>query len=1079
MVDAPEPGRGTLRVYLGAAPGVGKTYAMLDEGSRRAGRGTDVVIGFVETHGRAGTAERIGGLEVVGRRVVDHHGGCFEELDLAAVLARRPAVALIDELAHSNVGDGPNEKRWQDVEELLAAGIDVISTVNIQHLESLNDVVERLTGIRQQETVPDAFVRRAQQIQLVDSTPEALRRRMAHGNIYPAERIDTALANFFRTENLAALRELALLWLADRVEENLDAYLETHGHGETSEIRERVVVAVSSHSGDHLIRRAARLAERRHGSLVAVHVTPTTGLAEPAGPALESHRRLVADLGGRFHELSSDDIAAAVAEFATTQRATQIVIGASRRSAWSELVGGSFVRRLLQRSGHVDLHVIAEPGPTPPPGPQRRRRARLQRLTTPLAPARVRTGWAMALPGLAVLALALASVRDQLSLTTVSELLLAWVIGASAVGGLAPGVTASLAASLALNYFFTPPLRTFTIGDPDNAVSLAVFVLVSLIVSLLVDRIARRSHEAAQARLGAEALARTAAALVTGGGDIGGLLEEIRESVQASGAALVNAETPDVAIASTGTFALSSGAVTAPVGADGLSLVLDRPAHRVDHRLLAVLADHVAAALESTRLREESREADRLAEIDTLRTAILRSVSHDLRTPLTATKAAVSTLLQPDLRLDDAAVTELLQSIDQSTDRLDRVVANLLDLSRLEVGALKLRLEPTLVGDVVAGALRHLEQAAAVVVALPKDLPLVVTDPVLLERAVTNLLSNALVWSPAGSPVRVDAGSVRGPDSSAGGRRGTGYCARGAGAGGASLPAPGRALERRGCRSWARSRQRLRQGNRRQARTRGVAGRWAHRHHQPPARHRAERRCSRRRRWPAMTRILVVDDEPQILRAIAINLRAQGYTVDLAQSGEVALSLAAANHPDLVLLDLGLPGIDGTEVIFGLRGWTEVPIIVLSARDTEADKVAALDLGADDYLAKPFGMGELTARLRAVLRRRVAGEEAPVVIHTEHFTIDYSVGRVTAADGAEIHLTPTEWSILKVTARHPGKLVTQRALLDAVWGLGHEDRSGFLRVHLNHLRYKLEPDPTRPRYFVTEPGIGYRFQTDS
>ncbi len=228
-----------------------------------------------------------------------------------------------------------------------------------------------------------------------------------------------------------------------------------------------------------------------------------------------------------------------------------------------------------------------------------------------------------------------------------------------------------------------------------------------------------------------------------------------------------------------------------------------------------------------------------------------------------------------------------------------------------------------------------------------------------------------------------------------------------------------------------------------------------------------------------MTRVLVVDDEAQILRALAINLRARGYTVDTAQSGEAALSLAAANHPDLVLLDLGLPGIDGTDVIAGLRGWTDVPIIVLSARDDEADKVAALDLGADDYLSKPFGMGELTARLRAVLRRRSGpADDRPAVLRTAHFTIDYTTGRVMRSDGAEVHLTPIEWSILKVTAAHPGKLVTQRALLDAVWGPGHEDTSGFLRVHLNHLRRKLEPDPARPRYFVTEPGIGYRFLDD-
>src|SRR5262245_56097943 len=291
--------RGTLRIYLGAAAGVGKTFAMLNEARRRAEYGEDVVVGLVETHGRAKTAEQVEGLEVVPRRRLAYRGAWFEELDVDAVLERRPQVALVDELAHTNVPGSRNEKRWEDVEELLAAGIHVISTLNVQHLESLNDVVEQITGVPQRETIPDAVVRRADELQLVDLTPNALRNRLARGDVYPPERIDTALANYFRPGNLSALRELALAWLADRVDEALAEYRTRHGIDEPWETRERVMVALTgSPDGERLIRRAARIAERTKGELVAVHVIPQDGLAAPAARPLERQRELVDQLAG-------------------------------------------------------------------------------------------------------------------------------------------------------------------------------------------------------------------------------------------------------------------------------------------------------------------------------------------------------------------------------------------------------------------------------------------------------------------------------------------------------------------------------------------------------------------------------------------------------------------------------------------------------------------------------------------------------------------------------------------------------------------------------------------------------------
>src|SRR5664279_5031956 len=354
-------GRGRLRVYLGAAPGVGKTMAMLDEGHRRAGRGTDVVVGYAETHNRPRTAEKLEGLELVPRKDMTYRGSSFTEMDVDAVLARRPQVALVDELAHTNVPGSPRPKRWQDVELLLEAGIDVISTVNIQHLESVNDVVEAITGIPQRETVPDSVVRAADQVELVDMTPEALRRRMAHGNIYAPEMIDAALGNYFRSGNLAALRELALLWLADSVDEGLQRYREQHGIEGTWETRERVVVALTGGpEGETLIRRAARIAARASGEdVLALHVARSDGLAGSSVAALSKQRLLVESLGGSYHSVVGENIASAVLNFARANNATQIVIGASRRSPIvASLTGPGTGMTISRLSGSIDVHVV-------------------------------------------------------------------------------------------------------------------------------------------------------------------------------------------------------------------------------------------------------------------------------------------------------------------------------------------------------------------------------------------------------------------------------------------------------------------------------------------------------------------------------------------------------------------------------------------------------------------------------------------------------------------------------------------------------------------------------------------------
>ena len=357
--------RGKLRIYLGAAPGVGKTYAMLAEAQRRRARGTDVVAALVETHGRRLTEVMAEGLETVPRRTMSHGGATFTEMDLGAVLARQPQVALVDELAHTNVPGCRNAKRWQDVDELLDAGIDVITTLNVQHLESLNDVAMQITGVVQHETLPDEIARRADQIELVDMTPEALRRRMVHGNVYPPDRIEAALTHYFRPGNLTALRELALLWVADRVEEGLQRYRSEHGIGAPWETRERIVVGIAGEPGDEsLIRRAARIAAMAPGSdLVAVHVTKDDGLADGGGVSLDAQRALMTSLGGSFWQVPGEDTAETLLRFAREQNGTQMVLGASRRGRVATLLAGkSTPTRLARRAEHIDVHLVSMEG---------------------------------------------------------------------------------------------------------------------------------------------------------------------------------------------------------------------------------------------------------------------------------------------------------------------------------------------------------------------------------------------------------------------------------------------------------------------------------------------------------------------------------------------------------------------------------------------------------------------------------------------------------------------------------------------------------------------------------------------
>jgi two-component system sensor histidine kinase KdpD len=762
---APTSRRGRLRVYLGASPGVGKTFAMLNEGRRARDRGIDVVVGFVESHGRPRTAEQVGDLEVVPRIKRTYRDAVFEEMDVDAIIARHPERALVDELAHTNVPGSRNEKRWQDVNELLDAGIDVISTVNIQHLESLNDVVESITGIRQRETIPDEIVRAADQVEIVDQTPEALRRRMAHGNIYAAEKIDAALSHFFRPGNLAALRELALLWLADQVDVGLEEYRQRHGISAPWETRERVVVALTGAPGNELlIRRAARIAQRAHGELIGVHIVDDAGLTR-AGGVIAEHRQLLEQMGGEFHEVSGGDVGAALVSFAQAENATQIVLGASQRSRWAEVTSGSVIDKVVKLSGPIDVHVVSQEAVAGDGIDGAWWRTRVGN-RSPVAPARQAGGWLIGAAGVPLLTLALAHVRGTIGLPTVLLLFLGLVVTVAGVGGTLPALTTALGAFAAANWYFTPPYYHWTIAEGENVIALLVFLGVALVVSRFVDIAARRAAEATRARANAATLARLAA--TTGEADpLPELLNHLRTVFDLTAVSVLRrVETGWLVEAADG-----EPVPTTPDQADlveelasGIVLAVTGPSVAAEDRLvLNAFAAQLAAAIEHGRLRVEAGRARALAEANALRSALLQAVSHDLRTPLASVKAAITSLNHSEIDWTPEDVTDFHRTIEEETERLTALVENLLDMSRVSAGVLQPTVRPVTLEEVLPATLHSLGRRADIVDAgVSEALPSVLADPGLLERVLANVIDNAVRATPDGKRVLVEASAIEG-----------------------------------------------------------------------------------------------------------------------------------------------------------------------------------------------------------------------------------------------------------------------------------------------------------------------------
>ncbi|WP_309067825.1 DUF4118 domain-containing protein [Microbacterium sp.] len=746
--------KGRLRVLLGAAPGVGKTYEMLEEGRRLRNEGRDVVIGIVETHGRAATAEQAVGLPLVPRRVLRHRDVELSELDVAAVIERDPDVALVDELAHTNAPGSRNAKRWQDVKELLAAGIDVITTVNVQHIESLGDVVERITGAVQRETVPDAVVREADQVEVVDLAPQSLRDRLAAGLVYPAERIDAALSNYFRLGNLTALRELALLWLADEVDSALRLYRQEQGIEGMCQTRERVVVALTGGAeGETLIRRGARIAARSAGGeLLAVHVSAQDGLRSGSPGALTRQRALVESLGGTSHQVVGDDVPRALVQFARSVNATQLVIGASRRGRLSAaLTGPGIGATVVRESGDIDVHIVTHDAAG--------RGLRLPRLTAgALSWKRRILGFVAALTIGPLLSWALSWLPTDESLVVHVLAYQLLVVVVALIGGIWPALFAAVLSGLSLNFFFVEPRFTVHIASADHAVAVALYVVSAALVSWIVDQSARRTRAAQRAAAESELLATVAGSVLRGQNAAQALVSRAREAFRATGARLTTPEGEP--LVTDGEPARGGRFLSMPVGpASAPRAVLELHGAELDaaeRRLLDVMVVQFAALLENEDLERTARRADALAEADSVRTALMSAVSHDLRRPLAAAVAAVGGLRTPGATLSDADRAELLATADESLATLSTLVTDLLDVSRVQAGVLAVSLAMVDAAGVVLAAVDELGLGPdRVELALDPDQPAITADPVLLQRVIVNVLANADRLSPSDRRVRI------------------------------------------------------------------------------------------------------------------------------------------------------------------------------------------------------------------------------------------------------------------------------------------------------------------------------------
>ena len=790
LQQAANEGRGRLKIFLGAAPGVGKTYEMLSQARRRKMDIGDVVIGVVETHGRIETEMLTKGFETIPKKRIPYKGHVLKEMDLDAVLQRKPKLVLIDELAHTNAEGSRHPKRYLDVEEILAHGIDVYTTLNVQHLESLNDVVAQITHVRVRETVPDSILDRAEDVELVDLTPEDLLQRLKDGKVYFPDAAERAAQNYFVPGNLTALRELALRRTAPRVDAQMVSYMRAHAIQGPWEAGERILVCVDERPDSvALVRYTRRLADRLRASWAAIHVEMSEHLREGEQDRIAEALRVAERLGGAAVTMPAASVADGVLDYARSDNFTHIVVSKSRRSRLSEWFRESPALEIIRRAGDISVHVVPEQTPREP-----------SRNFAQLHPSRDPRAY---LGGLALAAGALAvglMLQQFLGITNVALTFLTAVLASAIAYGLWPALFTSLISVLMFNFFFLPPLYTFRIADPENANALFFFGVVAIIASNLTARVRSQALVARDRAKATEDLylfSRKLAGVFTLDDLLWAAAFQFAQMLKLRVVILLPEgesvavragyppedmlEEADVAAAKWvwdhGTAA-GRGADTLPgakwlflpmrtgrgiVGVVGLDS--EKPGALLSpdrRRLFDALADQAALAIERINLAQDIDRNRLNAETERLRSALLTSISHDLRTPLSSILGSASSLKSYGAALDDASKQELLDGILEEAERLNRFIANLLDMTRLESGALAPRLEPIDLADVIGSALRRASKVLAghKVELTVAPLPLLALDPVLLEQALFNLLDNAAKYSPPGSTVRVKAERV-------------------------------------------------------------------------------------------------------------------------------------------------------------------------------------------------------------------------------------------------------------------------------------------------------------------------------
>ncbi len=797
LEQAEHEGRGRLKVFLGAAPGVGKTFEMLVTAQAKRRDGIDVVIGVVETHGRKETEALLEGLEIVPRRRVDYKGRWLEEMDLDAILKRHPKLVLVDELAHTNAPGSRHPKRYVDVEEILDAGIDVFTTLNIQHLESLNDVVAKITRIWVRETVPDSVIDRADDVEVVDLTPDDLIQRLREGKVYMPQQAERAVRNYFQPGNLTALRELALRRTAQRVDEQMVSYMRAHAIPGPWAAGERVLVCVNENPASlAVVRSARRLADRLRAPWTAIHVETahTLRLSEVERACIAEALRLAEKLGGEVITIPGQNVGRALVDYAAENNFTHIVIAKSRRTRWSELLRESLTHWLIRYAGDISIHVIARPEV---------QKGAPRRPSEAVAPAPSAEQIDLKAYGgslaFVVVALGVSEVlRHFVASPSIALVFLTAVMGSAIAYGLWPSLFACLVSVLAYNFFFLPPLYSFTIADPENAVALFFFGLVAVIASNLTARMRNQAMSARQRARTTEELylfSRKLASAITLDDLLWATVYQIALMLKVrvvlllpqDGVLTVRAGYPpedildeaDIAAAKwcwennrpagrsadtlPGAKRLFLPVRTARTAVGVVGLDNDRPGPLLtpdQRRLFDALCDQAALAIERVNLVADVERARLTVETERLRSALLTSISHDLRTPLASILGAATSLKSYRPVLDEAAQEELIGTIQEEAERLNRFIANLLDMTRLESGAIEPHAEIVDLGDIVGSALGRAAKVLGdhkVVVDLSPDLPVLKVDPVLLEQVLFNLLDNAAKYTAPGTEVRVEA----------------------------------------------------------------------------------------------------------------------------------------------------------------------------------------------------------------------------------------------------------------------------------------------------------------------------------